>query len=218
LKIFLICPVRQAGDALNERIAGYVATLEAKGHRVHWPKRNTKQDGDPIGIRICRDNREAMCSSDEVHVWYDPSSRGSCFDIGMAFVFRTKYGKPVRIANVEEFLDAPSAPQLSLLVHLVSQNADGHFALGMAQRCWEDFPIDELAEYAILTEKNVYTLRSAPDNAGALAKYGELYATMRSTPLEIKLGVALERTPEKSFNNVLLWLAEYTKNGPRIAS
>lgn len=217
MKIFLICPVREAGDAVNERIAAYVAAQENAGHRVHWPKRDTKQDGDPVGIRICRDNREAMFAANEVHVWYDPRSRGSCFDIGMAFAFQVKYGKTVRIANPEEFLEAPSAPQLSLLVHLVAQNADDRFALQMAQRCWEDFPVDELAEHVRIADDGAYVVKSPPDSAGALCKYGEIFATMRTTRLMLRLALTLEKTEGKSFNNVLLWLAEHTKSVPKIA-
>ena len=40
MEIFLICPVRKAGDAVNERIAAYVAELESGGDHVHWPKRD----------------------------------------------------------------------------------------------------------------------------------------------------------------------------------
>lgn len=215
MKIFLICPVRKAGDAVNERIAAYIAKGEAQGNQFHWPKRDTKQDGDLIGIRICRDNREAMFASDEVHVWYDPESRGSCFDIGMASVFETDHPGNIRIANLDEFLIAPSSPQLSLLVHLVSRPLEKQLTAEIIQRCWEDYPIDELFLHATLEGGGRCVLHSPPSSTGALCVYGQIFAGMRSTPYQITLGMPLEQTPEKSFNNVLLWLAEHTKGGPR---
>lgn len=93
-KIFIICPVRSVTKEERESIDRYVRSLESIGHMVYYPPRDTKQD-DPIGLNICRSNREAILASDEVHIYYNPSSSGSLFDIGMTFA----YGKPITLIN-----------------------------------------------------------------------------------------------------------------------
>lgn len=213
MKIFLICPVRKAGDAVNERIAAYVAAGEQRGDQFHWPKRDTKQDGDPIGIRICRDNREAMFAADEIRVWYDPESRGSCFDIGMAFLFRHLYQKPVRIANLNETLVAPASPQLSLLIGAAGKFLDDRSVSRFEQRYKQYLP-DDLWDHAT-HRGDTYILHTDPADTGALCMYGLIFASMRVKPARIVLNTPIEPTPEKSFNNLLLWLADETKDGPK---
>lgn len=94
-KVFVICPVRDVTPEEKQAIQNYVEALEANNYQVHWPQRDTKQDGDPIGIRICSDNRAAIESADEVHVYWNGNSTGSFFDLGMTFALR----KPVVIIN-----------------------------------------------------------------------------------------------------------------------
>lgn len=79
--VFLICPVRSVALETTARIAQYVASLEQQGYAVHWPSRDTNQD-DPIGLAICLQNTNAIRDADEVHLWYDPLSQGSIFDLG----------------------------------------------------------------------------------------------------------------------------------------
>ncbi|HJV32688.1 MAG TPA: hypothetical protein VJ694_01550 [Patescibacteria group bacterium] len=100
--IFLICPVRNASPEATASVQAYVKGLEAQGHRVHWPPRDTPQD-DPVGLRICRDNGRALLVAEEVHVWYDASSQGTIFDAGMLFMAVALLGfeKRVVIANPE---------------------------------------------------------------------------------------------------------------------
>jgi len=94
MRIFLICPVRFASEEQTRAIADWVRYQEnVEGNVVHWPARDTLQTQD--SLKICGDNRFAMEHSDEVHVWYEPTSQGSVFDIGMAFVFK----KPVFLVN-----------------------------------------------------------------------------------------------------------------------
>ncbi len=94
MKIFLICPVRNASASETESIAKYVGDLEQAGELVYWPARDTKQN-DPTGVRICTHNRQALAEADEVHVWWSPESKGSHFDLGMAWALR----KPIKAAN-----------------------------------------------------------------------------------------------------------------------
>jgi hypothetical protein len=88
-KIYLIMPVRAAeASALN--VAGqYLQELEAQGHTVHFPPRDAPQD-DPTGLAICEVHRAAMEAADEVHVLWDVESKGSHFDLGMAFAMRKR--------------------------------------------------------------------------------------------------------------------------------
>lgn len=212
MKIFLICPVRKAGDETTKRIAAYVATCESEGHIVHWPARDTKQNGDPIGIRICTDNREAMFSSDEVHVWYDPESRGSCFDIGMANIFRSTTLRPVEIANPEDFLRAPHTPQWFLLIHITTRSTFEltHIRAKLPHDC-----MDFINMHSSPGDDGTVTLHTSPNDVGALCVYGTIFASMRDDKRRIVLDVAIAPTPDKSFDNLLLWLADYTKDGPR---
>lgn len=116
MSVFLICPVREAGDSENGDIAGYVEALEATGVSVYWPKRDTDQI-DTVGLRICRDNFAAIRSVDEVHVWWQPTSRGSLFDLGGAFML----GKPIRIANRSGVIHTDGKSFENLLIALDGQ-------------------------------------------------------------------------------------------------
>lgn len=86
MRIFLICSVRNAPEEERAAQRTYVEKLEATGHNVYWPPRNTNQD-DPIGLRICEQNRMAIYDAQEIHIWYSKGSEGSRFDLGMAFAF-----------------------------------------------------------------------------------------------------------------------------------
>ena len=95
--VFLICPVRDIPPEEEALIGEYVEGLRAMGVNVYWPLTDTAQEGDPVGLRILGDNLAAMTKSDEVYVWFSPTSKGSLFDLGMAFAL----GKRVRLAKPE---------------------------------------------------------------------------------------------------------------------
>jgi hypothetical protein len=84
-RIFIICPVRNVTDKEKRYLEDYILKLEAAGHLVHYPSRDTNQN-DKIGLSICMENRQAIQDSDEVHVYWNSSSSGSGFDLGMAFM------------------------------------------------------------------------------------------------------------------------------------
>ncbi len=93
MKIFLICPVREADDQTTKRIGEFVENEEKNlGNKIHWPPRNTNQI-DPIGLRICTDNAMGIIESDEIDVYWDKNSKGSHFDLGMAFVLHVLFSK-----------------------------------------------------------------------------------------------------------------------------
>jgi nucleoside 2-deoxyribosyltransferase len=90
-RAYLICPVRGHSP---EETRLYVEQLEAAGWLVHWPPRDTNQV-DPVGNRICEDNLRATEEADRVFVVFDPTSRGSLFDLGMAWALK----KPITLLN-----------------------------------------------------------------------------------------------------------------------
>ena len=94
--IFLICPVRNLEPAEKGKIDKYVSDLEKNGNKVHWPPRDTDQI-DPVGLRICQDNRDAIAQAKKVKVWWNPQSQGSLFDLGIAFGME----KNITLANPE---------------------------------------------------------------------------------------------------------------------
>lgn len=84
IKIYIVCPVRNVSVEQVEEISKYVNDLENEGHTVHYPPRDVDQD-DPTGFEICTSHKKAMQDCDRVDVFWDKTSSGSHFDIGMAF-------------------------------------------------------------------------------------------------------------------------------------
>ncbi len=113
MRIFLICPVRGATPDELSMMEKYVQGLESSGHVVHWPPRDTDQR-DPIGLRICGDNRQAIVDANEVHVWWSPTSMGSLFDLGMAFALEKK----IVLANFDRVERTPNKSFSNVLLEL----------------------------------------------------------------------------------------------------
>lgn len=93
--IYIICPVRKATSETTETIKNYVIEKEAKGLKVYWPQRDTKQD-DATGYNICIANLDAIRKARVVDIFWDTTSTGSCFDLGIAFCLNT----PVRLIKI----------------------------------------------------------------------------------------------------------------------
>lgn len=102
MKIFIICPVRNATDEQKKRLEAYVDELENAGNWVHYPARDTDQN-DSVGNMICNYNRWAIKRADEIHIFYDQSSGGTLFDLGMAFAMNKK----IVVINKEDVLVTP---------------------------------------------------------------------------------------------------------------
>ena len=98
--VFLICPVRGIHGNIQKAIEKYVKKIEDTGLVVHWPQRDTKQEDPSGGIRVCRDNIQAMINASEIHIWWNRESSGSKFDLGatMALAMVMK-NKKVILAN-----------------------------------------------------------------------------------------------------------------------
>jgi len=133
-KIFVICPVRNVLEETNNKIADHVVKLEAEENEVYWPHRdNPYQDTDKVGIIICKYNRRKMLMADEIHIWYDKTSAGSVFDIGMFFAFVYSSFKKFVIINPEDI--APTAEKsFENVIMALAKEFDSPVANGLKER------------------------------------------------------------------------------------
>jgi nucleoside 2-deoxyribosyltransferase len=95
-RVFIICTVRGATPEYQKELENYVELLESQGIKVHLPHRDTNQND--TGFNICNQNANAIRESDEVHIFYNPDSQGTHFDMGVAFSLKKKI---VVVKNVE---------------------------------------------------------------------------------------------------------------------
>lgn len=109
-RAYMVCPVRNATCEQLVAMNLYVRGLEAQGIEVHYPPRDVDQSNDDGGIRICREHLAAMAVADEVHVWWDDESKGSHFDLGMAFLLSYVATRPIKVvvANGKTHVPAKS--------------------------------------------------------------------------------------------------------------
>lgn len=188
-KIFIIGPVRNMDAATQAAIARHVAGLEAEGHMVHWPKRDTNQD-DPIGLRICQDNREAIYQSSQVHIWFDDGSQGSVFDLGMLFYFFKDARKKVVVINEREVWPRGRMIFEDVLLEL-------------------DVAPSGLRREGIFRSKEIF-IDLDTRIKDCLFFIGMVFASLRNESKRVVLTNRdqISRTPHKSFENVFLELAE----------
>lgn len=104
--IFIICTVRNASDEYKLKLENYVKSLEDKGFIVHLPHRDTNQEA--TGLEICRENMHAIIKADEVHIFYNPDSQGTHFDMGVAFAL----GKKIIVVENVEYGPGKSYPRM----------------------------------------------------------------------------------------------------------
>ena len=97
-KFFLICPVRNATEEQRKWIENFVIEKQNQGYIVHAPHLHTNQNDLLGGFNVCKENSMAVASSKEVDIYYDQTSTGSIFDLGVAYALH----KPIRLLNKEE--------------------------------------------------------------------------------------------------------------------
>jgi nucleoside 2-deoxyribosyltransferase len=105
-KVFIICTVRGASEEYKKKLEDYVVNLENNGVQVHLPHRDTKQDD--TGLNICKQNAKAIAMCDEVHIFYNPDSQGTHFDMGVAFA----YGRKIVVVENVEYGPGKSYPRM----------------------------------------------------------------------------------------------------------
>lgn len=99
-KIFLICPVRNATPEQRKWIEDFVEEKFDSGYIIHAPHLHTRQMDLFGGYAICMQNAGAVASSEEIDIYYDQSSTGSVFDLGVAYALH----KPLRLLNKEKIV------------------------------------------------------------------------------------------------------------------
>ena len=97
-KIFLICPVRNATDEQRKWIEDFVINKNVAGYKIHAPHLHTRQSDLLGGYAICMQNADAVATSSEIDIYYDQSSTGSVFDLGVAYALY----KPLKMLNEED--------------------------------------------------------------------------------------------------------------------
>ena len=102
MKIYIICSVRKLTAKEKKKIDRYVDNLEKAGHQVRLPYRNTDQN-DEIGLRITEEHEQDIIWADQIHVWWNPNSIGSHWDLAQARMAKKFMAeKKIILANPEE--------------------------------------------------------------------------------------------------------------------
>lgn len=97
-KIFLISPVRNITETQAKEIENYSQSKIFEGFQIHVPQVNTFQKDKFGGYSICFQNASAIGESSEIHMYYDQTSKGSMFDLGVAYYL----DKPLIVINDKE--------------------------------------------------------------------------------------------------------------------
>jgi nucleoside 2-deoxyribosyltransferase len=84
MKYYAICPVTRATSEQIALMMDVIAGLREEGHHVHFPPTDVDQNC-PTGLSICEAHLKAMVECDSVLLFYDETSGGSKFDLGMAY-------------------------------------------------------------------------------------------------------------------------------------
>jgi len=102
MNVFIICTVRGASEEYKQKLETYVKSLEDQGINVHLPHRDTNQSG--TGYEICTQNAVAISASHEIHIFYNPDSQGTHFDMGVSFAL----GKKIVVVESIEYGEGKS--------------------------------------------------------------------------------------------------------------
>ena len=94
MNYFAIRPVRNITEEFSKKVNESLLNFINAGNTVYDPIRDTDQK-DPVGIRICKDNRTAIENADAIIFMWDGKSTGCLFDLGIAFALR----KPIIIPD-----------------------------------------------------------------------------------------------------------------------
>lgn len=89
MKVYVICPVTNLTKYEKKKIDAYVLVKEKQGHKVRLPYRDTNQDDDGTGLRVLRiveEHEYDIIWADEVHVWWNPTSEGSFWDLAQTWM------------------------------------------------------------------------------------------------------------------------------------
>lgn len=96
-RIHIICPVRLVTSEQQIEIDAYCKQLEDEGYEVHNPIYAVDQDDPTGGVNICLAHFNSMNDpyTIRVDVFWNDNSKGSHFDLGMAFAL----AKPLKLVK-----------------------------------------------------------------------------------------------------------------------
>lgn len=152
--IYIVCPVRGVTEFQHELIEKYIHKLEEQGHTVYWPEIDTEQNAGTFSI--CSNNQTAIEMSDEVHVYFEPTSEGSIFDLAMMAVANLDdHKRSYKLINEDSIANFSS---LMRTIHSMANSfiKDDDFIKRHKQTEWSGNPTLEqiiLAGFCFLTEK-----------------------------------------------------------------
>ena len=195
-QVYMICPVRGVTPDEQTFLDGYVSRLEVNGTRVHYPPRDVNQE-DPTGLRILSEHRAAMKKSKAAHIYWNGKSSGSFFDLGMAFMARV----PVVVANPQMIPDqVPTLEDLDIFL----LSLPGVMALG--DSATERVIGQTYSRMIQIIRQNKIEYNFTGLDKNFLFDFGMAFATEKPIMLLNREEVEKQRTPHKSFQNVLLEL------------
>jgi hypothetical protein len=231
LKTFLICSIRDASEEEKARLKKIVKEIERTepGYEVYYPLWHTDQDGDPIGLRICTDNRRPIMEGDMVHINYSPVSRGSLFDLGMSYAA----SKELNFFNHDEFEGQDSEVLRFLSAYASNVDSDLESELltdiGYKLRSMRRKKTWEITWNGELKPEFLMELGSAFMTKGLWERDGKRKYITLTNPDDVEVTTKTDKDGnkvldedgneilQKSFNNVLLALThEYNQESRKI--
>ncbi|MBU1198531.1 MAG: hypothetical protein KKF46_06040 [Nanoarchaeota archaeon] len=192
-KEFWICPVREIDEKEKALLQDKLERREKVGVQVHFPPRDTNQD-DPIGYKICTENKNAIKNADMIRIYYNPKSKGSMFDLGMTFMA----DKPLLLINTDNFQSSAGWLEEFIYEYILIKSNQDHKPSNTyknLEKVRNSIKDAEIIEYAW---KN--------SDAEALFDFGMAFMSDKPIILKNREEVEKQRTPHKSFQNVLLKL------------
>lgn len=114
-KIYIICPVRKLTNEEKNKILDYVNELEKQGHLIKCPFRDTDQN-DEIGLRIIEEHSQDILWANQIHIWWNPTSEGSIWDIAQAYLATRLMRKKIILINPENIEITPDKSFTNVLV------------------------------------------------------------------------------------------------------
>lgn len=122
-RIYILCPVRKATPEEKEYLDEYVKKLESNPDlecKVHYPPRDVEQDPSISNLEIISKHQQFMETCDEVHAYWNGTSEGGYFDLGMAFMAKC----PIRLINFDKLKKTPERSFLNSLIELHEKYKD----------------------------------------------------------------------------------------------
>lgn len=110
-KVYVLCPVRNISDDVKEELDVAVEIMDEYAGEVHYPPRDTEQIDESGGFDICVSNISAIRDSDIIAIYWDPTSKGSYFDLGAVFEEYIRYRQgdrdpiTIKLLNEDDLLE-----------------------------------------------------------------------------------------------------------------